>query len=503
MDNLKLESLLELASILSKQNDFDEVLRLITQKVSRLLNAENTLIMMINPRTRETIKTLYKEVEGSNQRQYQFLHTYFSGWVIDKNCGFISGNIKEDPRFNKDLFKEIDIKSVMCVPFSVEGIIIGTLLLINRTIKNIFSEEDFLFLDKLAAIVSPFLRNIQKIQPYFNTPLPQNIIIEKYKAHGLLGKSKKFVQLLQTIESAARCDVRVLLEGKSGTGKELISRAVHQNSLRADKKFFAVDCGAIPANLIESELFGHIKGAFTGANLSRKGLLEEADGGTLFMDEINNLPLEVQAKLLRFLQEGEIRPVGSNETLKVDVRIIAASSISLKKLVAENKFRQDLFYRLYVYPISVPSLNERNEDIPLLANHFLKKFSNEQKKNIEAFHEEILDFLKYHSWMGNIRELENFIERLVTLAPAESNIIDISLLPTEFKEEWQKLEETSPNYNTDNSLEENLAEYEDKLIRRVLIECNWNQSKAARQLKISERTIRYKMNKLGISKSDE
>jgi len=192
--------------------------------------------------------------------------------------------------------------------------------------------------------------------------------------------------------------------------------------------------------------------------------------------------------------------VGSNETYKIDVRIIAASSLSLKQKVEEKSFREDLFYRLYVYPISVPSLNERKVDIHILANHFLKIKSTEQKKNIEMFHEEMLGFLKNHTWAGNIRELENFVERMITLAPQEIKIIDSSLLPTEFQEEWKQLAVISPKEPSYNSLEKNLTDFESKLILRSLEECNWNQSKAARQLEISEHTIRYKMNKLGIKK---
>lgn len=503
MNDSKLESLIELASVLAKQNDYHETLRLVAENASSLTKAETTLIMMINPKTRETVKTLYKEVEEPKNEPYKFMHAYLSGWTIANNCGFLSENIRDDSRFNKELFKDTNLQAVMCVPFTVEGIIIGTLLLLNKFEKHIFTESDFSFLKKFTAIVSPYLRDVQKIQQYFNAPLPQETLLTKYEAHGLLGKSKKFIQLLQTIESAARCDVRVLLDGQSGTGKELIAKAIHQYSSRNSQKFIAIDCGAIPANLIESELFGHIKGAFTGANFSRKGLLEEANGGTFFMDEINNLPMELQAKLLRFLQENEIRPIGSNENCKVDVRIITASSVSLKQLVEEQKFREDLFYRLYVYPISVPSLNERCEDIPLLANYFLKKYSLEQKKKIEMFHEEILDFLKYHSWMGNIRELENFVERLVTLAPPEMQVIDASILPTDFQEEWKKAEAISPKYDTSNSLEKNLTEYEKKLIMKVLDECNCNQSEAARRLNISETTIRYKINKLGISRAEK
>ena len=496
----KLESLIDLAQLLAQENDYEEVLRLVAEKASNLVDSDASLIMMINPKTRNTIKTIYAERNFSDV-QNNVVHTIISGWVILNNTSLLSPDIKSDSRFQKKPFDKV--KSAICVPFRVEKIIIGTLLLLNNEGNCSFTEYDLSLIEKFSAVVSPFLHSTQSIAQYFIAPLSQETLLKKYEAYGLLGKSEKFIQLLQTIESAARCDVRVLLDGQSGTGKELIAKTIHQYSSRNNHKFVAVDCGAIPVNLIESELFGHIKGAFTGANFSRKGLLEEANGGTFFMDEINNLPMEMQAKLLRFLQESEIRPIGSNETSKVDVRIIAASSVSLKQLVEEQKFREDLFYRLYVYPISVPSLNDRCEDVPLLANYFLKKYSLGQKKKNEMFNEEILDFLKYHSWSGNIRELQNFVERLVTLAPSDMQIIDASILPVEYLKEWEKVEAISPRYDTSNSLEKNILDYETKLINKVLIECNWNQSKAARQLNISEHTIRYKMNKLGITKSEK
>ena len=498
----KLESFIDLAQLLGQQNDYEEVLRLVTEKASDLVKSDASLIMMINPKTRNTIKTIYDERNVGDIKD-NVVHINLSGWVILNNISLLSPDIKSDLRFRNKIFDKVKAKSAICVPFRVEKIIIGTLLLLNNEGNCSFTENDLSLIEKFSAIVSPFLHSAQSIAQYFSTPLSQETLLKKYEAHGLLGKSEKFIQLLQTIESAARCDVRVLLDGQSGTGKELIAKAIHHYSSRNSQKFVAVDCGAIPPNLIESELFGHIKGAFTGANFSRKGLLEEANGGTFFMDEINNLPIELQAKFLRFLQESEIRPIGSNETSKIDVRIIAASSVSLKQLVEEQKFREDLFYRLYVYPISVPSLNERCEDIPLLANYFLKKYSLEQKKKTEMFNEEMLDFLKQHLWSGNIRELENFVERLVTLAPLEMQVIDASILPADFREEWQEVEAISPKYDTINSLEKNILDYERKLINKVLKECNWNQSKAARQLNISEHTIRYKMNKLGIRRVEK
>ena len=340
--------------------------------------------MMINPKTRNTIKTIYAE-RNTEDEQNHFVHTNISGWVILNNKSLLSQDIKSDNRFRKNLFEKSNVKSALCVPFRVENVIIGTLLLLNNESNYPFTESDLSLLEKFSAVVSPFLHCTQDIAQYFISPLPKQALLSKYAILGLLGKSKKFIELLQSIDAAARCDVRILLEGESGTGKELVARAVHKLSSRSKNKFVAIDCGAIQPNLVESELFGHIKGAFTGASTDRKGLLEEANGGTLFMDEINNLPFDMQSKLLRVLQDEEIRPVGSNQIRKVNVRIISASSFSLQKLVFQNNFREDLYYRLNVYPIYVPPLNERIEDIPLLAEHFLNKFSAEQEKEIEGF----------------------------------------------------------------------------------------------------------------------
>ncbi|NIR49684.1 GAF domain-containing protein, partial [candidate division KSB1 bacterium] len=355
----KLEFLIEIATLLGQQNDFQEVLRLATQKATTLLNSDMALIMMINPQTRQTLKTIYSEGKEPEERHYHFVHTNVSGWVIDNNRAFFTPDLKSDDRFRKNLFNKIQLSSAACVPLQTEGTTIGTLLLLNKDQNKKFSEDSVAILEKFAAIVSPFLRNTQKIQQYFNSPLPKQAMLRKYEAFGLLGKSKKFVQLLQAIEAASRSEVRVLLEGESGTGKELIAKAIHRLGSRNDQAFLAIDCGAIAANLIESELFGHVKGAFTGATEARKGLFEEANGGILFMDEITNLSLELQSKLLRVLQEGEIRPLGSNRSHKVDVRVIAASRTPLRKLAEQKLFREDLYYRLNVYPISVPSLDDR------------------------------------------------------------------------------------------------------------------------------------------------
>lgn len=495
---LKQESIIELAQILGQQNDYGEVLRLAVEKASQLITSDSTLIMMINPKTRDTIKTIYAE-RNLGDEQNHFVHLNVSGWVIVNNHSLLSEDLKSDSRFRKNLFERATSKSALCVPFRVENVIIGTLLMLKKD-NDFFTETDLSLFEKFSAVVSPFLHCTQAVSQYFTTPLPKQTLRNRYAELGLLGKSKKFIELLQSIDAAARCDVRILLEGESGTGKELVARAAHKLSSRNNNKFVAIDCGAIQPNLVESELFGHIKGAFTGALTDRKGLLEEASGGTLFMDEINNLPFDMQSKLLRVLQDGEIRPVGSNQIRKINVRIISASSLSLQKLVFQKNFREDLYYRLNVYPIFVPPLSERTEDIPMLADYFLGKFSSQQEKEIEGFSEEVLDFMKQRKWTGNVRELENFVERLVTLTTKKQKVIDKKILPSELQKELNKFRKDSTFLLPTKSLSESLTDYEGELIRKTLIDCNWNQSKAARILNVSEHDIRYKMKKLNIKK---
>ncbi len=496
----QLESLVELARILGQQNDYEEVLRLVAKKASDLVRSDSAFVMLINPKTRESVRTAYAE-RNVDDEQSHFVHANISGWVILNNSSFFSPDIHADGRFRKKLFDRVQAKSAICVAFTVENIIIGTLLLLNSEVKAPFAEEDLSLIESLSAIAAPFLRCTQSIAEYFAAPLPKRALLNKYAALGLLGKSERFLDLLTAIEAAARCDVTTLLEGESGTGKELVARAVHTLGRRSQDRFVAIDCGAIQPQLVESELFGHIRGAFTGAVTDRKGLLEEANGGTLFMDEINNLPFDMQSKLLRVLQDQEVRPVGSNLTRKVDVRIISASSSSLRKLVAEKSFREDLFYRLNVYPILVPSLRERAEDIPLLAGHFLKMFSHAQRKEIDGFHEEVVDYMKRRQWAGNVRELSNFVEQLVTLATTKQRILDRRVLPPQLRKELKRGERTREDGSPTRSLGENLTEYEEQLIRKALESCNWNQSRAARMLKISEHSMRYKMAKLRIEKS--
>lgn len=497
-EEFKTDRLIDLAGVLGRQTNFQEILRLVTQQVSDWLDADITLIMMLNPLTGQTVKTIYKEEQNSVHSPYKSVYNQICGWIIKYKQHLYTADIKEDDRFPNADWDNLAIKSVLGVPMYAENSLMGTLILINKTDPS-FNEGNVDFMEKISVIIAPYLRNIQELQQYFNAPLTEETIAAKYKAVGLFGKSSLFNDLLQAVEAAAQCDVRVLLEGQSGTGKELIARAIHTFSKRSEKPFIAIDCGAIPGHLVESELFGHVKGAFTGADRDRKGLFLQADQGTLFLDEIANLPLEVQSKLLRVLQESELRPVGSDVSQKINVRIVAASSISLKKMVAEKKFREDLYYRLHVYPVVVPSLNERSEDIPLIANYFLDKFSKQQNKNIKYFHENIIEFMRSRTWKGNIRELINFVERLVILCASDANRIDPGIIPADLIGDYDQLRKNKNSVVT-KSLKDRLFENEKEIIQKTLIAHNWNQTKAAESLQITEQLIRYRMKKLGIKR---
>jgi transcriptional regulator with GAF, ATPase, and Fis domain len=496
------KNLYEIAKLLGQQSNFKEILRLVAQKASQFLEADLALILMLNPDTRKTVKTIFKDGKTIEQKEYRNIHIHIGGWIFNHKRSFLSNNIQKDDRFADGLFDKILIQSVVGSPLIIEGTIIGALILLFKDPDKNLSPDLINSLQNLAAISAPYLRNAQKIREYFELDLPETSLLVKYNNTGLYGKSPRFIELLREVEAAAKCDARILLIGETGTGKELIARAIHNFSTRTKNPFVAIDCGAVPDNLMESEFFGHTKGAFTGAHSDRQGLILQANGGTLFMDEINNLALEMQAKLLRFLEASEVRPVGSDKVVKTDVRIIAASSISLKQLVEDHHFREDLFFRLHVYPIYVPNLTERLEDIAYLAKHFIDIYCKQQQKNCQIFHEEIIDFIKQHHWKGNIRELENFVERLVTLVPEQVTIISAETLPGDLRQEYTQFQQKRSKHHRTQPLKNKVQEYEANLIRQMLIDCNWNQSEAARRLDTSEKSIRYKMEKFHISKPE-
>jgi transcriptional regulator with PAS, ATPase and Fis domain len=306
---------------------------------------------------------------------------------------------------------------------------------------------------------------------------------------GILARSSKMKRLLRLITKIAATESTVLLTGESGTGKELVARAIHYESARASRAFVPVNCAAIPETLFESELFGHVRGAFTGATGMKKGLFEQAEGGTLFLDEVAEIPPLIQVKLLRALQEKEIRRIGDDSAIRVDVRVIAATNTDVNKALESGQLRDDLYYRLNVFRIDLPSLRERREDIPLLARYFLERYSRRQGKDVTGFSKEAQLFLLQHDYPGNVRELENAIERAVTLS--EGGIITEKELPPEMVRlrMLKPGREGLPGYSPDWTL----GELEREHIRAALDRHRGNVSKTASSLGISRSTLWRKM----------
>ncbi|UCG91203.1 MAG: sigma-54-dependent Fis family transcriptional regulator [candidate division WOR-3 bacterium] len=325
---------------------------------------------------------------------------------------------------------------------------------------------------------------------------------EQYTFANIIGKSKSMLEVFKLIEKAAPTDSTILIRGQSGTGKELIARAIHHNSLRKDKKFIAVDCGALPETLLESELFGHVKGSFTGAIVTKRGLLEVANGGTFFLDEVGDLSLGIQSKLLRVLQEKEFRQVGGIKNIRVDVRLIAATNQDLEKMIREGKFREDLFYRLNIVPIHLPMLKERKEDIPLLVHHFLEIHNKKRNKNIKGLSAEAMELLTDYDWPGNVRELENIIERLVIMS--EGELIEVEHLPIHITGKRVCFTITAPRTNKElKELRKQIrAEAIENIEKAFLIEalkkCDWNISKAARDVGMKRQNFQALMRKYKI-----
>jgi two-component system response regulator AtoC len=349
-------------------------------------------------------------------------------------------------------------------------------------------------LNKLLSLVNKAVKHIQSLGKDEGTNPPTTLEAPRT----LIGSSPKIVEVYKTIARATLSASTVLIRGESGTGKELVARAVHQNSDRKNKKFVAVNCGALTESLLESELFGYMKGSFTGANHDKKGLFEEASGGSLFLDEIGDISLGLQVKLLRVLQEGEVRAVGSNDVIKVNVRIIAATHRDLDQHVAENKFREDLYYRLKVIEIDIPPLRDRKEDIPELAQVFLAKYSAKLGKKIPTISKEALHTLMNYSWPGNVRELEHQIERAVALTSASVLSSDDFDFGSDASRKTIETFHGSPNTSS-NSLEDMEKEH----ILKVLKEVDYNKSRASEVLGIDRATLYRKAQKYGIALKNE
>jgi len=419
-----------------------------------------------------------------------------AGWAVKNRQALLTNDIVSTFKLGKTSKQFSEVSSALSAPFLIQEQVVGAVNLI-RTGKIVFSTDEQQLVASLAIEVSEFIEQAQLREQLFdeNERLKQELK-GGFDTHGIIGNSPAMKAVFSLLQRVTPTDGRVMIQGESGTGKELIAKFIHHEGQRNGKPFVAIDCGALPGNLLESELFGYVRGAFTGANRDRRGLFEEANNGTIFLDEIANMSLETQAKLLRVLQEGEIRPLGSNEMRKVDARVIAAASHDLSQKISAGEFRSDLFYRLNVVPIRLPSLRERVEDIPVLALHFLGRFVEKYSRQLGNIDPRAIEILERYQWPGNVRELENVIERAVILAAEKDTTLLAGHLPFELSS--SEVQSGASEIPLSGDLTKIIEDYEREILFKVLQNNDWNQTQAANALNISERVIRYKIKRLNL-----
>lgn len=405
-------------------------------------------------------------------------------------------NALDEPLYKKS--KSIDrlkILSVICLPLQYEGELFGVLYLDNRTVRGSFKQETCSFLQEFADFISLSAFRALERKKLSNHILDlESKLRQEYEFEALLGHSPQMIRVLELVSQVSETDATVLIEGETGTGKELVARAIHRNSQRREKPMVSINCGAIPENLLESELFGFEKGAFTGAAKRRKGKFEQAEGGTIFLDEVDEMSPALQVKLLRILQWGEYSPLGSDATCQCDVRIVAASKKPLHELVQKGLFRDDLYYRLNLIRIYIPPMRERKEDIPLLADYFLQKARERFSKPAKKITQEVLDYLMEYNFPGNVRELENILNRAVILCNGPE--IQVKHLPAEIL----------PGSRTEQTIELSfkeakrrfLEEFERSYLMKVLNESNGIIKKAAQLAGMHEKNFHDKLKKYGL-----
>ena len=407
--------------------------------------------------------------------------------VIAENKPILTHDAQVDPRFSQAesvIFQQII--SVACAPLNLRGHNLGAIYLDSRMDRERFNEETLEFLNAFANQAAIAIENAR----YYEELLAENRSLqnEMQRLHafdGIIGASPRIQEVFDIMNRILHSDITVLIEGDSGTGKELVARALHYNGPRKNKPFVAQFCGNLAESLLESELFGHKKGSFTGAISDKKGLFEFADGGSFFLDEISEISPQIQAKLLRVLQEGEIRRVGETDTRKVDVRIISATNHNLQEEVKRGNFREDLYYRLNVIRITMPPLRERHGDIPLLVKHFLKKFAAKQGEPVKRISREAVKALEIYNWPGNVRELENCLERAIVLSTGpEIEFQDLMI----------------PQAEVDGGGQRTLKELEREIVLRTLKEEGGNKTRTAEVLGVSLRWLHYKLNEWGEGK---
>ncbi len=402
--------------------------------------------------------------------------------VLQTGEAVLTFDAMSDERFESSVsIMAQKILSIICIPLRAGERISGAVYLDSSKSRKAFTDDALKFLTVFGTLAAIAIENAQRYA-YLekeNARLKNEVDVTHLFGN-IVGSSEKWKKVLELTQRVLDVDVSILVTGESGTGKELIARAIHENGTRSGKSFVTVNSSALPENLIESELFGYIKGSFTGASSDKKGLVEVADGGTLFLDEIGELPLSLQAKILRLLQEKEYRRVGDTKNRTADIRIIAATNKDLQLEVKAGRFREDLYFRLNVIEILLPPLRERKEDIPLLADHFMKRAAGNYKRPIDSIHPEAMQLLLANQWKGNVREFQNVIERAVVLCRGNQ------LTKNEFLFDSSDQSALQKNAMT-------LADFERQLIETTLSEMNSNRTRTAEKLGVSLRWLQYRI----------
>jgi Nif-specific regulatory protein len=496
-ENKILLALFEVSKVINSSFDLEKNLAQTMHVLGDLLEMERGSVFLLDDGTKELrIVAAHGLTKDQIEKGKYKTGEGIVGRVLEKGYPVVVPDVEEEPLFLNKTGSRIKRSGIsfLCVPIKFKGESIGVLSA-DRIFKDraITINEDIRVLEIVASIIAQHVilwRHYKKSEQE-----KENLKLElkgKYSLPNIIGTSDKMQEVFEAVHRVANSKATVLLYGESGTGKELIAKAIHYMSPRTKGPFIRFNCASIPEGLLESELFGHEKGAFTGAINARKGRFELACGGTILLDEVGDLPINLQPKILRVLQEKEFERVGGERTIKIDVRLIAATSRNLEELVSKGKFREDLYYRLNVVPLFMPALRERKEDIPHLTEHFLKRFNEENDKNISISPESLRILIGY-SWPGNVRELENTMERLVVMSNGKS--IEPSDLPINIRLL------SSKGVLQKDSLKTGIEDMEKSSILHALEETGWVQAKAARVLGITSRQIGYKMKKYDIKLS--
>ena len=505
---VELSTLYEIARRLGSSVDPKVTLSSILEILSESMGMSRGTLTLLDPETKQLyIEFAHGLTSEEKSRGIYRVGEGITGKVVETGEPIIVPDIGREPLFLNRTRSRGDIKreniSFICVPVKVKGDTIGVVS-VDRlfTDQSVSLDEDVRILTIIASLIGQAITTAKMVELEKKNLLKEKLTLQRelkspYRFANIVFVSDKMRDILDAAWRVSQSKANVLLRGESGTGKELIARTIHYHSKRCDKSFVSVNCAAIPDALIESDLFGHVKGAFTGAVTEKKGRFEMADGGTLFLDEIGDIPPPMQVKLLRVLQERRFERVGSSKSITVDVRIIAATNRNLEEAVKEGKFREDLYYRLNVVPVRIPSLRERKEDIPPLVGHFLELYNEENGRNVKISNE-ALDTLLMHDWPGNVRELENCIERMIVMA--KNDLIMTEDVPiTIDTNSIDNSSDVSDLYGQAKTLDHTIENMERERILEALKRSGYVQAKAARQLGITSRQIGYKIKKYGIT----